>query len=252
MKKAIVSKQGCLISDSLLYSLGVCEFILDTSFTPKTERYVPYIFTDQELSDLFNIAIRISIQDPKSYKKLVISIIYRLIFYCGLRPNEGREIMISDINLNNQTIFIRKNKTHKERIIPISDDISEMIKDYMRKASLFEMNSPYLFSSPKFDCYKSTWLRTEFLKLWEEVKDPSNTARVRVYDLRHRFATTLMMKFIDEGKDLNNILPYMSSYMGHSSFEETAYYIHLLPDRLKNSKAIDWEKMESIIPEVSQ
>lgn len=206
----------------------------------------------RNLADLFNIAIRISIQDPKSYKKLVISIIYRLIFYCGLRPNEGREIMISDINLNNQTIFIRKNKTHKERIIPISDDISEMIKDYMRKASLFEMNSPYLFSSPKFDCYKSTWLRTEFLKLWEEVKDTSNTARVRVYDLRHRFATTLMMKFIDEGKDLNNILPYMSSYMGHSSFEETAYYIHLLPDRLKNSKAIDWEKMESIIPEVSQ
>lgn len=198
------------------------------------------------------LAIRISIQDPKSYKKLVISIIYRLIFYCGLRPNEGREIMISDINLNDQTIFIRKNKTHKERIIPISDDISEMIKDYMRKASLFEMNSPYLFSSPKFDCYKSTWLRTEFLKLWEEVKAPSNTARVRVYDLRHRFATTLMMKFIDEGEDLNNILPYMSSYMGHSSFEETAYYIHLLPDRLKNSKAIDWEKMESIIPEVSQ
>ncbi len=148
-----------------VYSLGVCEFILDTSFTPKTERYVPYIFTDQELSDLFNIAIIISIQDPKSYKKLVISIIYRLIFYCGLRPNEGREIMISDINLNNQTIFIRKNKTHKERIIPISDDISEMIKDYMRKASLFEMNDPYLFSSPKFDCYKSTWLRTEFFKI---------------------------------------------------------------------------------------
>ena len=52
--------------------------------------------------------------------------------------------------------------------------------------------------------------------------------------------------------EINNILPYMSSYMGHSSFEETAYYIHLLPDRLKNSKAIDWEKMESIIPEVSQ
>lgn len=120
-----------------VYSLGVCEFILDTSFTPKAERYVPYIFTDQELSDLFNIAIRISIQDPKSYKKLVLSIIYRLIFYCGLRPNEGREIMISDINLNNQTIFIRKNKTHKERIIPISDDISEMIKDYMRKRLLY-------------------------------------------------------------------------------------------------------------------
>jgi len=38
--------------------------------------------------------------------------------------------------------------------------------------------------------------------------------------------------------------------MGHSSFEETAYYIHLLPDRLKTSKAIDWGIMESLIPEV--
>ena len=42
----------------------------------------------------------------------------------------------------------------------------------------------------------------------------------------------------------------MSSYMGHSSFEETAYYIHLLPDRLRTSKAIDWKKMESLIPKV--
>ena len=89
-----------------------------------------------------------------------------------------------------------------------------------------------------------------FLKLWKATKEPSNMTRIRVYDLRHRFATTLMMKFLDEGEDLNNILPYMSSYMGHSSFEETAYYIHLLPDRLKTSKAIDWEIMESLIPEV--
>ena len=83
-----------------------------------------------------------------------------------------------------------------------------------------------------------------------QIKEPSNLARVRVYDLRHRFATTLMMKFLEEGKDLSNILPYMSSYMGHSSFEETAYYIHLLPDRLRTSKAIDWKKMESLIPKV--
>lgn len=233
------------------YSLGVCEFILDTSFTPKAERYIPYIFTDDELNKLFNQAIKNSIQDPYSYKKLIISVIYRLIFYCGLRPNEGRELMISDVNLNDKTIFIKKNKTHKERIIPISNDIYEMIKDYMTKASVYEINSPFLFSSPSFDSYKSTWLRTEFLKLWEEIKEPSNTSRVRVYDLRHRFATTLMMKFIDEGENLNNILPYMSSYMGHSSFEETAYYIHLLPNRLTNSKNIDWEKMESVIPEVT-
>lgn len=59
-----------------------------------------------------------------------------------------------------------------------------------------------------------------------------------------------MTKFINEGEDLFNVLPYMSSYMGHSSFEETAYYIHLLPENLLKSKNINWEKISSIIPEV--
>ena len=49
-----------------IYSIGVCEFILDTSFTPKAERYIPYIFTDQELTDLFDTAIRNSVQDPEA------------------------------------------------------------------------------------------------------------------------------------------------------------------------------------------
>lgn len=246
------TRMSCLRQFTIFtYSLGVCDFILDTSFTPKTERYVPYIFTDDELNRLFDLAIKNSIQEPDSYKKLIISVIYRLIFYCGLRPNEGRELMISDINFDNKTIFIKKNKTHKERIIPVSNDVYEMIKEYMMKASVYEVNSPFLFSSPTLDSYKSTWLRTEFLKMWEVIKEPSNNSRVRVYDLRHRFATTLMMKLIDEGENLNNMLPYMSSYMGHSSFEETTYYIHLLPERLISSKNIDWMKMESIIPEVS-
>ena len=111
------TRMSCLRQFTIFtYSLGVCDFILDTSFTPKTERYVPYIFTDDELNRLFDLAIKNSIQEPDSYKKLIISVIYRLIFYCGLRPNEGRELMISDINFDNKTIFIKKNKTHKERI----------------------------------------------------------------------------------------------------------------------------------------
>lgn len=231
------------------YSLDFCDFILDTSFTPKIDRYTPYLFTDKELNDLFDTAIKISDQDPNSYKKLIVATVYRLIFFCGLRPNEGRELMISDIDLKDKTILIRKNKNRKERIIPFSDDVYEMIKSYLQKAARFNLNSPYLFSSPNNDGYKSKWLRLELLKLWDMVKDPSNTSRVRVYDLRHRFATTLMMKFIDEGADLNNVLPYMSSYMGHSSFEETAYYIHLLPERLLSSKAINWQAMSNVIPE---
>ena len=76
-------------------------------------------------------------------------------------------------------------------------------------------------------------------------------AKAVVYDLRHRHATTVLMKWMDEGADLGAKLPYLSSYMGHAHFSDTAYYIHLLPENLIRSAAIDWGRFSDLIPEVA-
>ena len=39
------------------------------------------------------------------------------------------------------------------------------------------------------------------------------------------------------------LLPYLAEYMGHSNFKSTLYYIHLLPERLRNSTNIDWDRI---------
>ena len=73
---------------------------------------------------------------------------------------------------------------------------------------------------------------------------------VRVYDLRHRFATAVLNRWLDEKKDLGSRLPYLQTYMGHRDLEATAYYIHLLPENLIKSAGIDWEGMNHLIPRV--
>ena len=67
---------------------------------------------------------------------------------------------------------------------------------------------------------------------------------------RHRYATAMFMKWLDEKADLNAMLPYLSAYMGHSNFSDTAYYIHLIPENLLASAAVNWEKLDALIPEV--
>ncbi|MCM1060928.1 MAG: hypothetical protein NC452_11640 [Eubacterium sp.] len=37
------------------------------------------------------------------------------------------------------------------------------------------------------------------------------------------------------------MLPYLSTYMGHSKFAQAAYYIQLIPENIKNSGGIDWQ-----------
>ena len=59
-----------------------------------------------------------------------------------------------------------------------------------------------------------------------------------------------MQRWLDDGSDLNAKLPFLRAYMGHDSFAQTAYYIHLLPTNLTQSTAVDWAVFDTLIPEV--
>jgi len=61
-----------------------------------------------------------------------------------------------------------------------------------------------------------------------------------------------MMKWLDEKVDLSAMLPYLSAYMGHVNFSDTAYYIHLLPENLLQTDSINWKKLSSLIPRVTE
>jgi integrase len=75
---------------------------------------------------------------------------------------------------------------------------------------------------------------------------------VRVYNLRHRFASAVLNRWLDEGRDLYAMLPYLRAYMGHGTLSETAYYIHILPENLRKSPGIDWRVFDEMIPEVEE
>jgi hypothetical protein len=38
--------------------------------------------------------------------------------------------------------------------------------------------------------------------------------------------------------------------MGHESLSETAYYIHILPENIVKTSAINWDVFNSMMPEV--
>lgn len=233
-----------------LFSINRSKCILSLDFLPKITRYMPYIFTDEELIDLFNASDCVAPTPNSPHREIIIPVIFRVIYFCGLRPNEGREILRRDVDLDEGTIIIRTNKSNRERKIPLSEDIKRLCKKYSEQLAVFQPNSDYFFPSPKGKPYSTKWLRDQFYALWQSTKPSNPHQSVRVYDLRHRYATAVMMKWIDEKADLSAMLPYLSAYMGHVNFSSTAYYIHLLPENLLQSESINWEKLSSLIPEV--
>lgn len=49
----------------------------------------------------------------------------------------------------------------------------------------------------------------------------------RVHDFRHTFAVHTLEKQLSDGYDPMVIVPRLAAYLGHKSYRETCWYIHL-------------------------
>lgn len=232
--------------------LGEEVYILPEKFCAASSNFVPYILSDSELHNLFS-AID-AIEDPDPFVPYILSTAFRLVYTCGLRPNESRNLKRNDVNLITGEVTIHKTKYNRERVVVMSSDMLNLARNYAVIRDVAYHSSEYFFPNPKGEAYPSIWyqkhLAKAFRKTYPEAKE-DEIPRLRVYDLRHRFASAVLMKWVDEGKSLYSRLPYLQSYMGHRNFASTAYYIHLLPEKIARSAGIDWNALGVLIPEVS-
>lgn len=213
----------------------------------------PYIFTDEELKKLFNSIDTVKNTKEEPFLSEILSVIFRLIYTCGLRPNEGRELKCENINFKTGEILITNTKGKKDRLVVMSNDMLNLCKDYSSRRGIFAKDSEYFFPSWKGGTFTNNqvdkFIKSCFKKAYPYIQD--ELPNIRVYDLRHRYASAVLNRWLDNKDNIASKLSYLRAYMGHNSLSETAYYIHLLPENLLKSSGVDWKAFEEILPEVS-
>ncbi len=211
----------------------------------KCHPLIPYILSEEELNSFFLALNSARWNDPLS--GFCIGTMIRLIYSSGMRPNETRNLKTQNVNLQTGEILIENTKRHKERVIFVSKDMQELLIEYNSKRCIFVPKSKYFFvrSDEKMITQAFLWRSVE--RCWKKaMKHKSEIPFISPYTFRHQFASTVLMKWLDDGKDLFAMLPYLKAYMGHSQYSSTVYYIHMLPKRLLESKSIDWEGIDRI------
>jgi integrase len=233
--------------------LGNGAYVVPTTVVSKKPVCTPYILTDDELSRLFTAADNLESGIEKG-TRFVFPTMLRLIGACGLRPNEGRCLKSKDINFDTGELLISKTKAHRERIVVMADSVFEMCKNFAVRRKAYGIDSEYFFARTDGNPLPNYQFNKAFNLCWKQANPelrPELLPPVRPYDLRHRFASTVLQKWIDAGADLYAKLPYLRAYMGHEHFSQTAYYIHILPENILRSPNIDWDRIDRISPEVS-
>ena len=185
--------------------------------------YNPVIFNDNEIDILFNNMDRYNnlYQNKKSYNLYyAYSVLFRIIYACGLRVSEGIKINVEDINFDENTIHIFDSKRHISRMIVFSNSLKCCLIDYI---NTLKLQKGLLFKNTKNNQLCQNELRNYYRNI---IIHAELNNKAHIHDLRHCFANKAFNQMLEKGYDENVVIVYLYKYMGHKTINETEYYLH--------------------------
>lgn len=236
-----------------LCSVGIAAYIIPTHYAVKEEKYDPHIFTNDELKAFFEAADNCEIIPWSPYRHYIIPVFFRLLYTTGVRSTEARCLTPSDVDLNTGRIFIKESKGWKQRIVYVSEDMLELMNRYNSHIEKLLPERNYFFPNQFNGMFSHTAPNIWFRKIWSSLPQAAKVVgnKPRVHDFRHTFCVTRINRWVEEGKDINVYLPYLSEYLGHVNYASTDYYLKLSEEFYPELKRRMAATNEHILPEVT-
>lgn len=208
-----------------------------------------YLFSSEETKKFFTTLDRMTEESGKLHMYIIQAVFY-VMYFCGIRCVEARMLKTEDVHIDEMYLIIRNSKNHNDRKLFITDEVIKVLKSLDYRLSLIIPDRTYFFSIYVNGYLSSQFISTNFRKVWTSAGMSMDvTPRPRAYDFRHHFACANIMKWMNEGKDVHAMLPYLMTYMGHSSLESTYYYIHLIPEFFSKYNELS-SISDELLPEV--
>jgi integrase/recombinase XerD len=189
-----------------------CNMEVELIHRPKREKKLPNVLSKEEIKAI--------LEAPSNIKhKAMLSLIYA----CGLRRSELLNLKISDIDSKRHLLIIKNAKGKKDRVVPISDKLINMLREYYKAYR----TKTWLFEGQKAaEQYSEKSLQSVLKQALQKAKISKPAT---LHWLRHSYATHLL----ESGTDLR----YIQELLGHKSSKTTEIYTHVTEKSLQKIKS---------------
>jgi integrase len=236
----------------LLGRRGVPAYVLPKGALPRPARYVPHIYTDQELAALFTQTDRCRYCSQVPFRHLVMPVLFRTIYACGLRASEARLLRDGDVDITTGVLQIRDSKGGKDRQTPVSAPLRVRLADYHAQV-VGRSGGDWFFPGTAGRPLTLANIDKNFRRfLWQaRISHGGRGHGPRVHDLRHTFVVNNLRSWFTHGQDIGALLPVLQTYMGHSSLADTAYYLRLTAESYPDITARVQQATGDVVPPVT-
>jgi integrase len=167
--------------------LGIEAYVIPLGIPGKRIRYVPHIFTDQELQAFFAEIDRCPVDLSSPTRHLVIPVFFRVLYCCGLRSSEARLLKVEDVDLETGKLTIRQSKGNKDRNVMMSEEVLDLCRIYHTKVSRIVPDRVGFFPNRCGKRYEISRIDDWFHLFWNKtgIINSSSGNPPRVHDFRH-------------------------------------------------------------------
>jgi integrase/recombinase XerD len=140
-------------------------------------------------------------------------VLLQTVYACGLRIGELQGLRVADIDSARRVIVVRAGKGRKDRLVPLSPRLLDVLRDYWRCAR------PTLWLFPGRDPRRPLHSSNVQRLCQRLVVRLGLSKRVTPHTLRHSFATHML----EAGVDVRTL----QAILGHADLVTTAHYLHI-------------------------
>jgi integrase/recombinase XerD len=229
---------------------GIDAYVLPAGVLPKPARYVPYIYSDRELAALFAATDRCHYCPEVPFRHLVMPVLFRTIYACGLRSSEARLLRVKDVDIDTGVLQIRDAKGGKDRQVPVSEPLRKRLAGY-HATLVGQPGWEWFFpgATPGVPLTLNNVNHNFRRFLWQaRIPHGGRGHGPRVHDLRHTAAVNNLRAWFARGENVDALLPVLQTYLGHSSIGDTAYYLRLTAESYPDITARVKQTLGDIVP----
>ena len=186
---------------------------------PKLEKSLPKKIRKEEALRLLEIAYNYPY--TQKYLKYRNHAIFSLFLFAGLRKSEVLHLKLTDVDIENLSIFIRMGKGNKDRIIPMDTNLAKSLNRYLIERKKSGKTCPEFFTSLNLN---QGFTNSGLKLLTNKLKEASGIS-FTIHKLRHTFATLML----EGGCDIYSL----SKMMGHSDIKTTTIYLSASAEHLR-------------------
>jgi integrase len=199
---------------------------------PAHRRTTPHIYSPDEIAAL--VASAAALPPTTGLRPRTYSTLFGLLACTGLRISEALRMAGVDVDLQRGVLTVRLSKFRKSRLVPLHPSAVEALRRYAgqrdRRFGASATRSFFLSEGGRPLVYFT--VRTAFRKLSRRLGwTGRGTAREpRLHDLRHTFACRRLLRWYEEGADVDQRIAALSTYLGHAKVSDTYWYLTATPE----------------------